>query len=188
LLAPGAAGGDVTELWRFLIELVQTLWPLREVEQWERGVRFWCRRPVGTVGPGLHMVLPYFGDVRAVSTVPAVITTPLLTITLSDGATCTYGLSATVGVTDPQAALCEVDDYTETSQELLTSIPAEALATMDTARLAHDARGRLLAALRTRANTHTQRFGVEVRELRFTTFALNLRTYRLLTDSGATGW
>jgi regulator of protease activity HflC (stomatin/prohibitin superfamily) len=92
-------------------------------------------------------------------------------------------------VTDAQAALCEVDEYEETSQELIQSIPAEALAEMDVARLAPDARGRLLAALRTRVNTELRRYGMEVSALRFTNFALNLRTYRLLTDaSGAGKW
>jgi regulator of protease activity HflC (stomatin/prohibitin superfamily) len=173
----------MTELARFLIELLTTLWPLREVQAWSKGVRFWLNRPVAVLSPGVHWVVPYFGDVRDVSVVPAVITTPLSTITLGDGATCTYSLSATIAVTDPQAALCEIDDYMETSQELITSIPAEALADMDVGRLAPEARGRLLASLRTRVNTELRRYGMEVSALRFTNFALNLRTYRLLTDS-----
>ena len=122
--------------------------------------------------------------------VPAVITTPLCTITLTDGATCTYSMSATLCVTDAQLALCSVDEYEETSQELITSIPAEALAEMDASRLAPDARGRLLAALRTRVNTELRSYGMDVKALRFNNFALNLRTYRLLTDRGSTsdGW
>jgi regulator of protease activity HflC (stomatin/prohibitin superfamily) len=172
----------MTEIARFLVELLTTLWPFRQVEQWERGVRFWCNRPVATVEPGIYLVVPYWGDVCAVSTVPAVITTPLCTITLTDGATLSYSLSGEVEVTDPQAALCEIDSHEETSLELLTAIPAEALAEMDASRLAPDARGRLLAALRTRVNTELRRYGINVRALRFTNFALNLRTYRLLTD------
>lgn len=175
----------MADLARFLLELIQTLWPLREVSAWSRGVRFWINRPRGTVGPGIYWVVPYLGDVRDVPVVPAVITTPLCTITLSDGQTCTYSLSATVVVTDPVAALCEIDDYTETTQELLTSIPAEALADMSASRLQPEARGRLLAALRTRVNTELRRYGVEVTALRFTNFALGLRTLRLLTDAPA---
>lgn len=180
----------MTELARFLIELLTTLWPLREVEAWAQGVRFWLNRPVGVLGPGIHWVVPYFGDVRAVSVVPAVISTPLSTITLTDGMTCTYSLSATIEVTDPQAALCTIDDYMETSQELLTSVPAEELATMDRERLEPDRRGRLLLSLRTRVNNELAAHGMRVTALRFTNFALNLRTYRLLTDSSqpTPGW
>ncbi len=175
----------MTEIARFVVELLTTLWPFRQVEQWERGVRFWCNRPVGVVGPGIYVVLPYWGDVCAVSTVPGVITTPLCTITLTDGATCTYSLSGEVEVTDPQSALCDIDNHEETTLELLTAIPAEALADMDVARLAPDARGRPLGSLRTRVDTELRRYGINVRALRFTNFALNLRTYRLLTDSTA---
>ena len=173
----------MTELARFLIELLQTLWPLREVNAWSKGVRFWFNRPVGVVGPGVYWVLPYFGEVREVSCVPAVIATPLSTITLTDGMTYTYSLSATIEVTDPQAALCAIDDFMETSQELITSIPAEELATMDRERLEPERRGRLLLSLRTRVNNELSQYGMNVTALRFTNFALNLRTYRLLTDS-----
>ncbi len=179
----------MTDLARFLIELLQTLWPLRQVDQWESGVRFWLGRTVGIVGPGFYWVIPYFGDVKPVSVVPAVLSTPLLTITLVDGKTCTYSLSAVLKVVDAELALCAVDDYTETSQELLTSIPAAALAEVAAERLEPDSRGRLIAALRKQVNTELKEYGLEVSSLRFTNFALNLKTIRLLSGAGeVTNW
>lgn len=173
----------MTELARFVVELLQTLWPLREVSAWCQGVRFWLNRPVAVLEPGVYWVVPYFGDVREVSVVPAVITTPMCTITLADQATCTYALSATIKVIGPREALCEIDDYLETSQELLTAIPAEVLSEVESAKLAPLARGRLLGGLRTRLNNELRPAGMEITALRFTNFVIGAKTYRLITDN-----
>jgi regulator of protease activity HflC (stomatin/prohibitin superfamily) len=171
------------ELIRLLMEIITTLWPLREVHAWEMGVRFWCNRPTHTVGPGIYWVLPYIEEVRGTSTVPAVVTTPMSVLTLQDGTTLNYSVSATVEIIDAIKALVEIDDAHETAQELITARIAEYMAGLDPKRLEADARGRLLAALQKVCNTELNQYGINVKALRFTNFALNLRTYRLLTDS-----
>lgn len=180
----------MTDFARFLIDLLTTLWPLRQVNPGCKGVRLWRNHPVAELGPGIYVVLPYFGEIIEVSVVPAVITTPLSTITLLDGATLAYSLSATLQVVDPTKATCEIEDYRETAQELITAVPAEVLATLPAEKVDPDNRARLLGTLKRRVNAELADYGIEVRELRFTNFASNLRTYRFLTDSSglSSGW
>lgn len=180
----------MADLLQVIVNIVQFLWPFREVEQWERGVYYVFGHYWITVGPGRWPVIPYFMDVRAVSIVPAIVTTPMLTITLTDGRTLTFSAAATVEVADAADALNLIDDYTETTQELLGARIAEKLAEVDAGRLDTGSRKRLLTDLTRWIDDETRQYGVRVTALRFTNFAVNLRTYRLLTDSAvpATAW
>lgn len=172
----------MNDLLQTLIAVLQYSWPFRAVESWERGVYFVFGYRWRVVGPGRWPIVPFFMDVRPVSIVPAVLGTPLLTITLRDGRTLTFSAAATVCVTDAWKAF-EVDDYDETTRELVGARLAEKLAEVDAARVDPDNRRRLMGDLIRWLNDETKEYGVAVRALRFTNFSVNLRTYRILTDT-----
>lgn len=167
-----------------LFEFLQNFWPLARIEQWERGVySIWGHALRRTVGPGIYPFIPWFMDVRAISTVPTPLGTPLLNVTLSDGRTLGYSVTAVVRVVNAWDALCLIDDYTESTSEIIASRVSEKVAEVDAARLDSEKRRRLLADLVRWVNEDTAKFGVAVEALRFTNFAIDQRAYRLLTDT-----
>jgi regulator of protease activity HflC (stomatin/prohibitin superfamily) len=173
--------GDVLKT---IVEWVQFLWPLRIVRQWERAGYYVLGRYWRDVGPGLYAICPWFTDIVAIPVVPAIIGTGRQDITMSDGANLSFAATATVRVTSVADALNAVDDYRETVQELIGSVLAEKLAEVDAERLAPERRTRLLGTLERALAKEAGEFGIEVTKLRFTSFVLNARTYRLLTEGG----
>jgi regulator of protease activity HflC (stomatin/prohibitin superfamily) len=168
-----------------LISFLERFWPLAQVEQWEIGTYYILGRAMKwQLKPGwLYPIIPWFTRVETVSVVPHPLSTPLLNITLSDGRTLGYSATAIVSVFDPWLALNAIDDYEESTTELIASKTSEFLAQEDADRLNHSRRGRLINSLINEANKELNEYGVMVSALRFTNFALEQRTYRLLTDS-----
>lgn len=172
----------VSDFFRLIGEWLQFIWPMRKVQQWEHGLRYRFGRYRRTVGPGIYWIVPWFTDVLTVSTVPAITQTPRIDITAQDGTMVTLQASATVQVTEPNRAVNHVDQYLETTQELITAVVAEKLAKVDASRLAPEGRGYLLRDLRMWVDKECADFGVAVSKLRFTTFVVNPRPFRLLGD------
>lgn len=167
-----------------LLDLLKSFWPLALVSQWERGFYVvWGHALKRQIGPGIYPFIPWFMDVSAVSIVPAPVSTPLLNITLRDGRTVGYSVTAIVQVTDVWHAINSIDNYKESTSECVASKVSEKLGEVDASRLDSDKRRRFLSDLLRWVNEDTNQFGVEVRALRFTNFALNQRAYRILADS-----
>lgn len=178
-----------------LIVVLQYLWPLRRVEQWERGVyyvwgRWWAKWPArsidGTVGPGIWPIVPFFIEIRAAVVVPGVTGTPLLQITAKDGTPITYSAAMTWQIVDAAKAYNCTDRVLETGQELLAAVTAEKLAEVDATRLDGDKRKRLVNDMIRWLNESMEFMGCRVNALRFTNFAVGthqIRTLRLMTDT-----
>lgn len=174
---------------RLCIEIATLLWPFRIVSEWEQGCYYVCGRYWKTLGKGCYPVVPWFFQVIEVSMVPAIIGTGRQDLTLRDGRTLSFNATAWARVTDAAKATNGVDDYRETTQELLTSVLADKLVTVDVDRLDTEKRGRLLADLQKWAATEAEPFGIEISKVRFTSFILGARTYRVVTDqSVALSW
>lgn len=171
------------ELWRGIVEFAQFLWPLAIVEQWERGGYYFFGRYIKDVGPGLWPVLPWFSKIIPVSVVPAIITTTRVDVSIRGGGTLSFIASAEVQVENVNAALNEVDSYQETLVELVTSVLADRLARLDPSRLQPENRNLLSRQLANYADSHSKRFGVRIRKIRFPSFVLNTRMYRLLGEA-----
>lgn len=173
-----------------VIEFLERFWPLVKVDHCERGTLYvlgkarrsylWIKQPLN---PAVYAIIPWFMEITTVSVVPTPISSPLLNITLRDGRTLSYSVTAIVRVTDPWKALNEIDDYTESTAELVASRVSEKLAEVDGSRVDPENRKRLLTDLKRWINDDTNAFGVEVVDLRFTNFAINQKAYRLLTDT-----
>lgn len=170
------------DFWAKLLELLKDLWPFRPVQAWERGFYTILSKPRRNVGPGIWPVIPLFTDVKCESIAPAIVRTPLLWLTLTDGTTLSLAVAARMQVRDVRAAICDVDDYRETVQELLTALTASRIQEADPKRLDPEKRGRFLSGLVRSVNAETSRFGVETTEVWFTSYAVGVRTYRLVTD------
>ena len=175
----------MTDFLRLLGEWISFLWPLRKVQQWERGALYRFGRYKRELKPGIYPVVPWFYDVTAESVVPGIVQTPRLDLTAQDGTMVTVQLSATVRVVDLGKALNTVDAYMETVQELITAVLAEKLAEVDAQRLAPEKRGRLVSDLRRWIDQEAAEFGIEVTKPRFTTFVVNPRPFRLLGDNAS---
>jgi regulator of protease activity HflC (stomatin/prohibitin superfamily) len=175
----------VGELLQLALNSIEFLWPIRRVQPWERGLYIVCGRWVREVGPGIYLMLPWFIEVRSESTVLALISTPRQDITLTDGKMLTFATTSNVRITDLRKAYLEVEAYHQTAQENIAAVLAEKLAEVDAARVTADKRGRLLSDLKKWVNAETDIYGVTVERLRFTTFVVNAKTFRLLQESGA---
>lgn len=174
----------MTDLFRLIGEWLQFIWPLRKVNQWEMGLLYRNGRFVRQLEPGIYWVVPWFHEVKAESVVKGIVQTPRIDITLKDGRLLTVQCSAVVQVTDLNLAVNTVDAYLETTQELITAVLAEKIADVEAERLAPEKRRRLISDLKEWVQKEAD-FGVEVSKLRFTTFVLNPRAYRLLGDNAA---
>lgn len=179
----------MTEVLRLLLDLLQPLWPLRIVWEWQRGLYFVGGRCVGVVGPGLKVVVPYLCDVRPVSVVPEIHQTPLQTVTLRDGSALTYSASLTVVVNDPRAAYTRIGHYAETVVELAARVLSEGLADADPKRFdpARGKRDKLLDELREEINQACGAYGLAITALGLNNFARGVRTVRLLLDRAVLG-
>jgi regulator of protease activity HflC (stomatin/prohibitin superfamily) len=173
------------ELVRLIIDCIAYVWPFRKISEWEQGCYYVCGRYWKTLGRGVYPVVPWFFDVIEVSMVPAIIGTGRQDLTLKDGRTLSFSATAWARVTDAAKATNGVDDYRETTQELLTSVLADKLVTVDVERLETEKRGRLLSDLQSWAAKEAEPFGIDISKVRFTSFILGARTYRVVTDQSA---
>jgi hypothetical protein len=123
-------------------------------------------------------------EVKEISVVPAIISTPRLDITLQNDVLASFRASATVEVVDYDLAVNSVDSFTETMQELLSAVLADRLAGVDPERLRPAGRTRLLSDLTRWVNEESERFGIRSSKVRFTTFVLGVRSLRLLQEVG----
>lgn len=170
-----------------LVELVAFLWPGRLVKQWQRGARYRFGRYIREVGPGIYWVVPWFTEVTEVDVCEAIIGTDRLDVTLSDGSLLSFTATAVVQVVDVRAALNDVEQYRETAKEALAAVLADRLAAVDAARLEHGSRKRLLTDLLRWVADELQPYGIAVRKVRFTSFILNARAHRLITEQQTKG-
>ena len=172
------------ELIRLVLDSISYLWPFAQVEPWERGLYIIAGRWTFEVGPGIYPVLPWFSRVATCTNVLALVTTPRQDITLSDGTPLTFAATANVRVVNVTHAYLMVDSYHQTTQETIAAVLAEKLAEVPAARVTADKRGRLLSDLRRWVAQETLVYGVDVEALRFTTFVVGAKTFRLLQESG----
>lgn len=178
----------ISELLAITVQIVTLLWPIRIVEESERAGRFFCGHWWKEVGPGWYWNIPFFMDVKSLSIAKGIVATPRCDIPLSDGNRLTFSVSATARVVDVKLALLAMDDYKETTVELLTAIVAERLMEVEAERLGHEKRGRLLSDLRRWVQEEAVEFGLEMTKVRFTSMVIDAPVIRLLNDQGGSQW
>ncbi len=177
------------ELVRLALDTIQFAWPLRRVQKWERALYIVCGRWVWEIGPGVYPIVWFFCEVHPISVAEAICGTQRLDVTLSNGSTLSFQATCTARVSDVQKAVCAVDDFATTTQELLASVLADKLADVDADRLSPQKRARLFSDLKRWVADEAAEYGVLVTKVRFTSFILTTRTYRLLIDqSTAAMW
>jgi len=179
----------VTDLIRLLIDVAAAVCPVRVCWTWQRSLYFICGRYQWTGNPGIKFIIPGLCEVKTVSVVPEIYTTPLQTVTLRDGTSLTYSASITVVVRDPAAAYNRLGHYTETVVELAARILSEGLADADPKRFdpARGMRDRLLSEQRDEINAACKEYGLEVTGLGLNNFVRGARTVRLLIDRAVLG-
>ena len=175
----------MAELLRLIMDFLKELTPFRFVWTWQQGLYYFAGRYQYTTGPGLKLVFPWLCEVRCVSVVPEIETTPLQTVTLRDGKTLTYSASLTLRVTDAAKAWNNVGHYSETAVELSAGVISSMLAEEDPVRIVDPSRSKranMLDDIREEINGSLAGYGLEVLALRLNNFALGVPTLRLLMD------
>ncbi len=177
------------ELVRLIIDTAGQLLPFRVCWAWQKGLYYFCGRYQFTCGPGLKLVFPGLCDVKTVSVVPEIYTTPLQTITLRDGRSLTYSASLTVIVVDANLAYNTLGHFQETVVELAARLVSVGLADADVERFdpARGKRDRLVEELRGELDRAVKVYGLSVTALGLNNFALGVRTIRLLLDHAVLG-
>lgn len=181
----------MTGLIESLLNIIKWIWPLEKVPAWAHGVqlRFGAVRRVCKPG-AWYWNWWWVEEMLEVSIVPAIISTGRKDIETSDGERLTFEITGTVYVTDPVQAHTCVDQYTETSIELLTAVVCDKLADVDAKRLDPDARRRLLSDLARWVNKAADEhgYGFAVRDLSFTTFVRGVRMFRIIGEAQPLPW
>lgn len=173
------------ELVRLVIEICQFAFPFRIVKQWERGGYMVLGRWKREVGPGLYFVVPFFTDVHAVSVAGSRVGTGRQDLTLFDGSTLSFTATVWARVVDVRAAVCDVNNYDETTQEDLTAALSNELAELDPDRLRPRRRGALFRELEAKVAEKHAKYGVESSDLSFGSFVLGVKMHRLIIDQTA---
>jgi regulator of protease activity HflC (stomatin/prohibitin superfamily) len=174
----------VGDLLRAIVEIVQYIWPLRLVHTWEGGGYYVFGRWWKEVGPGIYFIVPFFSDVKTISVASAIVGTGRQDITLLDGTTLSFSATVWAKIVDVYKAFNLVDEPTSTTQELLASLLADTLAETPVDRLRGSKRktNNLFKDLEEQLKREALEFGVEIHELRFTSFVLGVKTHRFLID------
>lgn len=168
---------------RSLVEIGQFLWPFRMVHEWEGGGYYLFGKWWKEVGPGVYPIIPWFMDVKVLSKAEAIFGTGRQDITLSDGRTLSFAATAKAHIVDMNLAFNSIDDVETSSQEILSSVLADMLASeVDSSRLDASRRKRLMNTLRQAVAEEARLHGVEISTVRFTSFVVNPKTIRLLID------
>ncbi len=172
-------------LLRLILDFMRELTPFRVVWTWQTGLYYVAGRYQWTCKPGLKLVIPWLCEVRCVSVVPEIETTPLQTVTLRDGKTLTYSASLTLKVVDAAKAWNNVGHYSETAVELAAGVISSMLGEEDPVRIIDPSRSKranMLDDIRGEINSLLVGYGLEVLALRLNNFALGVPTLRLLMD------
>jgi hypothetical protein len=176
---------------RVLIDSIQFIWPFRIVRQWERANYYVCGRYWREVGPGLYPVVPWFCTVHTASAVPVIVSANRQDITLRDGSLLSFSVSAWARVVSVDKAVNTVEDYEQTTREVIEAQSAATLSEVEPGRAEPERHSRLLKTLQKNIQAELEPFGIEVTLVRFSSFCLGVRAHRLLIDQqwhNATGW
>lgn len=176
----------ITDLGRFIVEIIGYLWPLKIVWQWERGAYYVFGRYWRDVGPFIYPYIPFFTDIRTEGVVRQTFVTPLQTITTKDGGTLTFSASIKLRVVHLGQAYNTVLQWDETALEDACASLADKLADVEVTRFDHTGRGRLIAACRLELDKELGEYGLAIEKLRFNNFVRNMRVYRIFNDQGYT--
>jgi regulator of protease activity HflC (stomatin/prohibitin superfamily) len=178
----------LSDFLRLLLDVIEFIWPLKRIEQYESGVYFKFGRKWKEVGPGIHWRLPWFIEVHNVSMAWSIVETGRKDITTKDGRTLSFAASTMHRVVDAAKSVINIHDYENGMHTILGSVLAEKLASVDPERFGPDKRARLNTDLKNWVMEEAAEIGVEIKWVRFTSFVINPRTYRLLSEQiGAIG-
>jgi len=173
----------VGDFLKFLVDVIQFIWPFRIVHQWEVAGYYVFGRYKYKIGPGVYPIVPWFMDVKEISSVSGMVATPRQDITIEDGTLVSFSTSAWAKVIDYDLAQNNVYDYQRTTAETIQAVLADKIAQLSSDRLAPEKRGRLLSDLRRWVQEEAAEYGVEISRLRFTSFITRVRAHRFLMDS-----
>lgn len=177
----------LTELLNTLAQFAEFLWPFRVVHQWKLGIFIFCGRATRIgLKPGIYPVVPWFMDVDQVTVAWDYVESGRLDISLKDGRSLSCEVIAKMRVADVGKAWIDFHDYQKDRRLMLRAAVAETLTEADPERFEPERRGRLLGGSLLKAvQSGGAPIGLEIESVQVTTFILQPKVVRLLTDQAA---
>jgi regulator of protease activity HflC (stomatin/prohibitin superfamily) len=169
---------------RVLLDSIAYLWPFKIIHQYQVGGMYLFGKFRRVLEPGLYFAVPFFQHIIDVGAVPYMVVTPRMDLTLRDGRALSVVASAWVRVSDFNLAINTVDSFHSTTTEIIKAVVADRLARVQPSRLEPESRADLLRDLTSWVAQEAGEYGISVEKVRFSTFVLGARTYRLLGDAG----
>lgn len=152
------------------------------VRPWEAGILVRCGRWVTPVGPGLHVRLPFFDEVFVQNTRLRVLNLPVQTVTARDGRTFTLSGSVRWRIADVHLAYEKLHTPEDWILNAVLATIAEAIHTESEPPTPSS-----VSAAAERRLAEARELGLEIDGVAVTDFVA-VRTYRLITGEGNTGW
>ena len=166
-------------LGEFLVAIFEYLygyWPFRIVQQWEQGIRLRFGKVTASLGPGLHMFWPAFGEIlTATAGVVDVNQTGSQTVEDSGGVPVTFSIVFKYRLLDLRRMYTQLQDHDDSVVNEIVGSAASLIATMDGDDLAEE----LPEAVYSDLVGRLEEWGVELLGIQFADFC-RAGTLRLL--------
>jgi len=98
------------EIYLYILTVI-LLVSVRQIEQYQRGVRFTCGRYTGTVQPGWHLVIPIFQSMKKVDIRVKAVDVPYQEAITRDNVSAKINAVIYYQVSDAARAVLEVEDF-----------------------------------------------------------------------------
>ena len=166
-----------------LIANVTKLIPLRfhMVYDFQQGIHFWMGKAKKQLKPGLHVTVPFVGDIVALTTVEQVVETEHITVMTSDRKSATLSLAVAYQIEDLIKYFTKVQDF---DQSLLNVAEREVNAAVAKRRASEvmEQRDAILEEVEEAVRTKASEWGTNVLNIGFVNFAV-VPALRLFQDA-----
>lgn len=166
---------------RWLLDNLYALWPVRVLQPWELGLRTFAGRPGRLhLRPGVHLFVPGLGRIQRVLAAIRWIETPYQTVTTENGQAWTFALAIGYRIFDARALCLQLENDVDSALNLIQATAADEIrATAGEYRATTDY---LEARVMATASQKLLSWGIMLEGVRLTSLAC-VRTIRLITDS-----
>lgn len=152
------------------------------VRPWEQAIRVRCGRWIASVEPGLHIRIPFLDEVFIQNVRVRVLNLPVQTVTSKAGITVTLSAVVCWRISDVQLIYEKVHNPEDWIYNVTLSTVASAVFDAD-----RSVTPKQIGEAATRGLIDAGELGMEIQSVAITDFAM-VRTYRLISGEGNTGW
>lgn len=160
-----------------ILEFLRQFWPFVIVHSYERGVRFWLGEDTELLEPGVHMFLPFFGEIHTVPVKRDYIRLGNQNLTTKDGKPVLMSCTIRYEVTDARSAFVDVQEYAVSLGDAARTYLSSTVREFDYADLLAK-QAQLERECKNAINTESKKWGVKVTNVGFADF-ISTRSFSL---------